>query len=119
MFKRHVLVAEDSFLIAASLESLLTQRGIGVVGPASTLNEAMALADAGGFDAAILDVNLHDEMVFPVADLLIARGIPFVFATAYAPSEILPPRFASQPTLQKPYAIPKLIALLERAFESA
>jgi len=61
---------------------LLEQEEISIVGPAS--NVALALVNQGGFDIAILDINLHNEFSYPVADLLVERGIPFVFTTRYA-----------------------------------
>lgn len=119
MTKRRVLVVEDSFLILVALEMLLEQHGIDIVGPASTVTEALALAETAAADIALLDVNLHGDMVFPVADRLIQRGIPIIFTTGYTAKEVLPPRYADIPTLQKPYEGPALMALVEQAFAHA
>ena len=119
MAERRVLVVEDSFLILAALEMLLEQHGIDIVGPASTVAEALVLAETAAADIALLDVNLHGDMVFPVADLLIQRGIPIIFTTGYTAKEVLPPRFADIPTIQKPYEGTTLMALVEQALARA
>ena len=119
MAERRVLVVEDSFLILVALEMLLEQHGIDIVGPASTVAEALALAETGAADIALLDVNLHGDMVFPVADRLIQHGIPIIFTTGYTAKEVLPPRYAGIPTIQKPYEGAALMALVEEAFARA
>ncbi|NMM26498.1 MAG: response regulator [Glaciimonas sp.] len=119
MSKRRALVAEDSLLILVALEMLFEQHGVNIVGQASTVADALALAEKGGFDIAILDINLHDEMVFPAADLLHQRGVPIVFTTGYAPNEMVPPRFAGTPIIQKPYDADALMDLVEQAFAQA
>jgi CheY-like chemotaxis protein len=88
------------------------------VGPASTLDEALALAEAEDFDLAILDVNLHNQLSYPVADRLQQRGIPFIFATAYV-HDTLPARFMNAPFIQKPYESEALMKLVEQGFASA
>ena len=119
MSKRRALIAEDSFLILCGLEMLLETHSIEIVGPASTVEEAMTLAETGGADIAILDVNLHGEMIFPVADWLIERGTPVILLTGYVPEFTLPPRFKEVPTLQKPCDNKVLIGLIEQAFIAA
>jgi hypothetical protein len=61
----------------------------------------VAAARDDGVDAAILDVNLGGELIYPVADALAARGVPFVFVTGYG-AESIDGRFAHVPILQKP-----------------
>ena len=117
--ERRALVAEDSLLILIALEMLLDLNNVQIVGPASTLAETLALAETGGFEIAILDVNLHGEMIFPVAELLKQRRIPFVFTTGYAPDSVIPPRFSSTPSIQKPYQAGALMVLIEQAFALA
>ena len=119
MHERRAMVAEDSLLILVALEILLEQHGIAIAGQASTVTEAQALVDIGNFDIAILDINLHGEMVFPVADLLLQRGVPIIFTTGYAPDETLPPRFTGSPCVQKPYDPDALMVLVEQAFARA
>lgn len=71
-------------MIAFALEDMVEELGYQVVGPAHRLADALTLAERETIDGAVLDVNLNDEPSFPVADLLLSRGIPFVFATGYA-----------------------------------
>ncbi|RYI18350.1 MAG: response regulator, partial [Acetobacteraceae bacterium] len=85
-----ILVVEDEVLLAMELEAMLRRLGCKVVGPARNLAEAMRLATTEpALHAAILDVNLAGEMVFPVADLLATRSVPFLFATGYGSAESL------------------------------
>lgn len=81
---RHVLIVEDEYLLADDLSDALSDVGAKVVGPAGSIEQATALIlSREPIDVAILDVNLRGEMVFPVADALRQRGIPFAFATGY------------------------------------
>lgn len=102
LFGFQVLVVEDEALVAMNLEDMLADFGCVVSGVACTLSEALAEAKDVEIDAAILDVNLGGQMVYPVADLLTRRGIPFVFSTAYGSSELLD-RYPQARLLQKPY----------------
>jgi PAS domain S-box-containing protein len=83
---RRVLLVEDEPLVAMDAETTLRALGCEVAGPASTLPEALRLAEAEAprLDAAVLDVNLGGQAAFPVADLLVRRGVPVVFATGYS-----------------------------------
>jgi len=78
-----ILVVEDSYFLANEMEIFLEQLGAIVVGPAGSVRDGLALVERQGsrIDAAVLDVNLRNEKVFPVADALRARGIPIVFCT--------------------------------------
>ncbi|HEX6011198.1 MAG TPA: response regulator [Geminicoccaceae bacterium] len=80
---RRVLVVEDELIVAFLLEDMLAGLGCAVVGPAARVDQALALLDAEAIDAALLDVNLNGHKSYPVADALAARGVPFVFSTAY------------------------------------
>lgn len=97
-----VLVAEDEHLAALELARILTDAGLHVVGPASTVREAMELARGAAIAAGVFDVNLNGEMIFPVADLLIARGAPVVLVTGYDTDTPLPERYRSLAVLRKP-----------------
>jgi DNA-binding response OmpR family regulator len=110
--RRRVLVVEDEALIAMEIESALLDAGFAVVGPAATLAAATALAAAEALWAAVLDVNLGGELVFPVADVLAGRHVPFLFVTGYGP-EVLPPRFRGRPLLRKPCTPRAVIAALK------
>ncbi len=100
-----ILVVEDSFLLVTMLEQLFVGFGWQTVGPASRLSDAMKLAGEGEFDAALLDVNINDQMSWPVADLLRARGIPFVFSTGYELDTLLPPHLAGSVIVKKPFKV--------------
>jgi DNA-binding response OmpR family regulator len=103
-----ILVVEDEFLLACSLEEDLTGFGFHVVGPFNTLPKALEAARREDFQAAVLDVNLNGTMVFPLADALVARGVPIVFLTGYGLAAI-PERFRRLPRLAKP-SDPAMIA---------
>ena len=96
-----VLLVEDEALVAMMMRDILLELGLSVAGPFCTAAEAIAAAAADGVDAAILDVNLGGELIYPVADALAARGVPFVFITGYG-AESIEGRFAHIPILQKP-----------------
>lgn len=82
---RIILIVEDDYLIGETLAELLANEGATVVGPLGWLDEAVAVAKDQGnlFDTAILDLNLHGVLSYPVADALLARDIRVVFATGY------------------------------------
>jgi CheY-like chemotaxis protein len=97
-----ILVVEDEMLVAMNIEDMLLDLGHEVAGIASRLAPALSLAGEASLDAAMLDVNLAGENSFPVADVLAARGIPFVFATGYGLQGI-EERYRDRPLLQKPF----------------
>ena len=109
----HVLVAEDEALIAAEMVETLEGLGCVVVGPAMTLAETLRLAGEAALDAAVLDVNLQGEPVFPAAALLAARGVPVVLATGY--SEVPEAAGMAVRVLRKPVAPAELAAALGAA----
>lgn len=99
---RRLLVVEDEYIIAADLARTLEERGIDVVGPVGSVEEALELVETGDrLDGAILDVNLGGEKVYRVADALIARAVPFVFATGYD-AFMTPQAYAGVPRCEKP-----------------
>jgi CheY-like chemotaxis protein len=108
-----VLAVEDESLVAMWLEDLLTDLGCRVVGPANTISSALTLLAQQPIQAAVLDINIAGEKVFPVADRLAALNVPFVFATGYGVSGVQDPH-AHRPVIQKPYTM----ATLQRALES-
>lgn len=105
--ERRILVVEDEFLIRMLLEDMLDELGYGVAGVASRVDEASKIAQSGDYDLAILDVNLDGEDVYPVAEILAGRGVPFVFVTGYG-GRGLPEPYCNRPTLQKPFQIEDL-----------
>jgi CheY-like chemotaxis protein len=119
---RRVLVVEDETMIAMLVEDMLGDLGCAVVGPAHGLDAAMALAEGGadeagsGIDAAVLDVNLAGQPVFPLADALRAKGVPLIFSTGYGESGLRDVD-AGAPVLQKPFRTADLARALEKALE--
>jgi CheY-like chemotaxis protein len=101
--RRRILVVEDELLIGRLLEDMLAELGHETVGVITRVNDALGAVAREAFDLAILDVHLNGQSVFPVAEALIERGIPFVFATGYG-ERGLPEKYRSRPILQKPFA---------------
>jgi CheY-like chemotaxis protein len=110
--KRRVLVVEDEMLIGMLLEDMLTDMGHEVAAVVPRLKDALAAVNRESFDLAVLDVHLHGESAFPVADALIAKGVPFIFATGYG-ERGLPESYRGRPVLQKPFARDDLERLLK------
>jgi CheY-like chemotaxis protein len=106
-----VLVVEDEYLIRMLLEDMLADLGYAVTAAVGTIAEAREHAAGGDFSAAILDVNLDGQEIFPVADILAARSLPFVFVTGYG-ERSLPERYRERPALQKPFQAEQLDAAL-------
>jgi len=96
-----VLLVEDEALVALMIQETLAEFGFDVLGPVGTLSEALAAARERRIDAAVLDINLGDELVYTVAEILAQRGIPFVFVTGYD-ADSIDARFSGIPVLQKP-----------------
>lgn len=110
-----ILLVEDEMLIAMMLEDMLTELGHEVVGPVARVSKAIEMARHGALDAAILDVNINGEEVYPVADELDARGIPFLFATGYDGTG-LRERYCKWPALKKPFQWCDLKKLVSEVF---
>jgi CheY-like chemotaxis protein len=110
---RSILVVEDEPLIAMMLEDFLETLGHRIHASCDNLPDAVAQCEAGGFDLAILDVNLKGEMVWPAAEVLRERGVPFVIASG-GHVEPPPSAFADAPLLEKPYTIDRIEPVLER-----
>lgn len=112
---RRVLLVEDEALVAMLLETILEDMGCVPVGPAGTVEEGLAMvADPAPLDAALLDVNLAGHQVFPIAEALKARGVPFVFSTGYGESG-LPDEWRGHATVQKPFTESAIRAALMKA----
>ncbi len=110
---RKVLVVEDEYLIADDLAEMLKEAGANVVGPAASLPIAMRILDHGEkIDAAVLDINLREVEVFPLADRLAEQKVPIIFLTGYGQNNV-PERFAAIGRCEKPMEIHKVIAFLD------
>jgi DNA-binding response OmpR family regulator len=108
---KRVLVVEDELLVALLIVDMLAEEGCGVVGPFSTVESALDAAQTERFDLALLDVNLAGEKVFPVAEALSARKIPFMFLTGYGDTAI-PPGKMLRNVCCKPFRGPELTGML-------
>lgn len=100
---RSIMVVEDEYLIALNIEAAAAELGAKVWGPFSRVDEALATVQTKGAlpDAAILDINVNGQRVFPLADYLQERNVPLVFATGYDDWTI-PDNLASVPRFEKP-----------------
>ena len=112
---RRILVIEDESMVTMFIQDTLEDIGCEVAGVASRVAEALDKARTLAFDVAILDVNLDGEQTFPIAEAIVARGLPFVFATGYG-ERGLPETYRGRPVLQKPYAKDDLERVLKGLF---
>ena len=111
-----VLVVEDDYLIAQLFDEMLKSVGCVVLGPLPRLADALDAASRESCDAAVLDINLGGEHVYPVAEILSGRNVPFIFVTGYA-GESLPREYAEQPRIGKPFKTEQLIRTLSDLIE--
>jgi CheY-like chemotaxis protein len=109
-----ILIVEDDTLLATALEMSIEEAGYSVVGQAATVDDALETVRRESVDAALLDVNLAGELVFPVAEELARRGVPFVFVTAH-PRTMIPPGLRDRPLIEKPYSDRALASALADA----
>ena len=109
---RRILIVEDEMLVAMELEQMLAEHGCEILGPASTIDRALALLQRQRPDAAVLDVNLNGTTVAPVAAALREQHVPFVLATGYGGNQAMQPELRGAPRLDKPVNHPRLIRAL-------
>jgi CheY-like chemotaxis protein len=102
--RRRVLVVEDSPVVAPFTADVLDDLGCEVVGPAPTMAAARELVEGERLDAAILDVHIRGERVFPLCEALAAKDVPFMLTSGYGDWQ-LPEQWQDRPRLQKPYTI--------------
>ena len=113
---RRILVIEDSPVVAPFTVELLKELGFEVVGPAPNMAAARALEDDDKIDAALLDVYIRGERVFPICELLESRGVPFILTSGYADWQV-PDKWRDRPRLQKPYTIDQVEEALSACFD--
>ena len=101
---KRILVIEDSPVVGPFTADVLAELGYEVVGPAPTMAVARELIEAERFDAALIDIHIRGERVFPLCELLDARGVPFALTSGYADRN-MPDKWAERPRLQKPYTL--------------
>jgi CheY-like chemotaxis protein len=109
--RARVLVVEDEAVIAALIENALVDGGCSVVGPVATVGRALELIEKTGIDAALLDISINGRDTYPVADLLVARGVPFVFVSGFTRRD-LPPRYRHCAHITKPFGPSAIMAAL-------
>ncbi len=110
---KRVLVVEDETLISMLFEDILSDLDCEIVGPALNIRQATDLANSAEIDVAVLDVNLAGDPIFPVAEILAARGVPMVFSSGYG-STGLPDRWQNQATLPKPFTSRQVEDVLQK-----
>lgn len=108
---RRVLLVEDEMLVAMLVESALEDENCVVVGPYGGVSEALEAARGERLDLAVLDINLAGELVFPVAEALEARGVPFLLLSGYG-SVALPSNRRHWPVCAKPFSLQELVTVL-------
>jgi CheY-like chemotaxis protein len=113
-----VLVVVDEAQIALQLEDMLVDSDCEVVGPASRVAQALKLLDDETVDAAVLDLNIAGDLVYPVADALDNRGLPYIFATGYGVSGLTEP-YRNRRVLQKPFSRRELLQAMQDALDEA
>ena len=115
---RSILIVEDEPLIAMMLEDFLESLDYCVHATCENVTDALRQVEGGGFDLAILDVNLNGETAWPVAHKLREKQIPFVIATG-GHVEPPPAEFANVPVIEKPYTADRVTPALEAALPAA
>jgi DNA-binding response OmpR family regulator len=115
---RRILLVEDELMIAMLVELILDEEHCTTVGPFGDVSSALAAAQTELLDAAVLDINLAGEMVFPVADALAERGAPFLLLSGYG-AMALPSNRRHWPVYDKPFKSDELVAELGRLIAAA
>jgi CheY-like chemotaxis protein len=118
LHNRRVLVVEDEYLIATTLQEWLENAGFVVVGPVPSVEKALKLIDSETvINAAVVDVNLGGVFAYAVADRLLARKIPFVFTSGYE-DDVLRTRYPQIRNYHKPYLFSDMQQALTRAMSA-
>jgi CheY-like chemotaxis protein len=113
---KRILVIEDSPVVGPFTVDMLGELGCEVLGPAPNMASARELMEAGGFDGALVDVHIRGERVFPLCEMLEAKGVPFVFTSGYADWQ-MPEKWQERPRLQKPYTLDQIEQALRALFD--
>lgn len=113
-----VLIVEDEYFLADDMAHAIQALGLHVVGPVPTIAEALAIVADEPVDAAVLDINLKGELVYPVADALREQGVPFVFATGYDAAAV-PEAYRDVPRWEKPFTPEDLAKALPAIVQNA
>jgi CheY-like chemotaxis protein len=113
---KRILLIEDSPVVGPFTADLLEKLGCEVVGPAPNMAAARELIEGGGYDAALMDIHIRGERVFPLCEVLEAKRLPFVLTSGYADWQ-MPDKWADRPRLQKPYTLDQVEQTLAGAFD--
>jgi CheY-like chemotaxis protein len=104
---KRILIVEDSPVVGPFTADLLKELGCRAVGPAPNMAAARELIESEKLDAALMDVHIRGERVFPLCEALAARGIPFILTSGYADWN-MPDKWRDRPRLQKPYTLDQI-----------
>lgn len=115
---RKILVAEDNLLLAEVLCEFLVDLGLEVVGAVGRVDAACTLARERSLDGAVLDIQLHNQLVFPVSQILMSRKVPFIFLTGLFHLSQIPEQFANALTVRKPFDPDALKATLSQMLDA-
>jgi len=107
-----VFLVEDETLIQMMVADMIEELGHTIIAQASDLNQALSLAQTADFDVAILDINLNGQRIDPVAEALLRRNLPFIFASGYGEGGRID-RFRDRPALQKPFILSQLAEAID------
>jgi DNA-binding LytR/AlgR family response regulator len=114
-----VLVLEDDYLTARLIGDTIACAGHTVVGPAATVDDALAVTAEKGINAALLDINLGDDQrSFELARILQAQHIPFAFLTGYS-HMLVPPDLRACPRIEKPFGEEQIVSIVDRLLHPA
>jgi CheY-like chemotaxis protein len=113
------LVVEDDFLVSLATVDFLESLGCEVVGPAARVAAAFGLAQSESLDAAVLDINIAGDMVWPVAEVLGRRAIPLIFLSAHSRLSEIPILLAAVPRLEKPLEENRLLRHLSAIWDAS
>ena len=111
-----ILIVEDELLVAMLEEEMLQDLGCEIVGPASTLEEAIRSLRGNRLDGVLLDVNLNGKLSSPVADELLGLGVPFLLVTGYGGSDGDPPALRAASRVKKPFDFNELAKRMTEVF---
>ncbi len=114
-----ILLVEDEFIIAEMGKENLEAAGYGECRHAGTVADALKALEEGSWRGALLDIRLNGELVFPVAEELQARGVPFAFCSGSSESKSVPEKFAGTPTLLKPWSTHEFDRVVKRVLGAA
>ena len=104
-----ILIVEDEAIIALDMKATLLDAGAGVAGPVRNVAEALDIISRMKLSAGVLDVRLGTDAVWPVAEALVEKGVPFVFHTAHGEKDLKNPAWTGRPVIQKPATARQLV----------